>query len=457
MKVVRLLIFVLFSLVLFFAHNSYAQNSPQGSSILVLIHDSTIVTSQTKRLPDKDTLFFNLDAMLNSYNVEMFDSNSTLANLGNYESVIIQETSFDATQCRYIGQAGRTALKSWLNSGTSQNRKTVIFIGGDLGYNYSRTGSAAKDDALTQTYLKYNYLLDNGTTGAQYSIVGVDVDMGNTRMMTNSPAGGGFYPDAVHPLAGGNALYRYTGRGAADTLAAVGVVETGYIGISLFQDPRYFLAGQFYQVMFSLIQYAVNNGGSFPGFVPVELTSFTASTNGTDVTLSWITATELNNQGFEIERSKDQNQWQNIGFLKGNGTTSEMKHYSYTDKDLKAGTYYYRLKQIDFDGSFEYSSVVEAEVSIPIAYELMQNYPNPFNPSTKINFSLANDSKVLLKVYNILGQEVVTLFDGELSAGSHEINFSGTNMNSGVYFYRLDAAGVNGQNFSSVKKMILNK
>jgi hypothetical protein len=430
----------------------FAQND-----VLVLTHDTTVVSSQAKRLADKDSFFVHLNAMLTGYDYATFDSNSTLANLGNYKSVIIQETSFDATICRYLGQAGKTALKSWLMSGTSQDVKSVIILGGDLGYNYSRSASAGRDMVLSQTLLKWNYRVDNGSLTGQPSIEGVEIDAGNTRTMTTSPAGSGYYPDGMQPLSGGTTLYKYSGRGTADTVAAVGIVDTGYIGLSLFQDPRYFINGDFYEVLFALIQYAVNNGGTFPGFVPVELTSFAASILGTDVRLSWMTATELNNRGFDIERSNDQNSWEKIGFVEGSGTTTEMKYYSYTDKKLDAGKYFYRLKQVDFDGTYEYSSVVEAEITIPLEYALQQNYPNPFNPSTKINFSLAADSKVMLKIYDILGQEVTTLFNGDLSAGEHNLDFNASGLNSGVYLYRLDAQGVNGKSFSSVKKMILSK
>lgn len=445
------LVLPLFSFFLLSAE-TYSQND-----VLVLTHDTTVVTSQAKRLADQDSFFVHLNAMLTGYDYATFDSNSTLANLGNYKSLIIQETSFDAAICRYIGQAGKTALKSWLMSGTNQDRKTLIFIGADQGYNYSRSASAGRDIVLSQTLLKWNYRVDNGSMTGQYSIEGVGIDIGNTRTMTNLPAGGGYYPDGMQPLSGSTTLYKYTGRSAADTVAAVGVVDTGYIGLTLFQDPRYFTNGNFYYVLFALIQYAVNNGGTFPGFIPVELTSFAASVLGTDVRLSWMTATELNNQGFEIERSTDNNRWEKIGFVEGNGTTTEMKYYSFTDNKLKAGTYYYRLKQIDFDGTYEYSSVVEAEIVIPLEFSLQQNYPNPFNPSTKIKFSLAADSKVLLKIYDILGQEVTTLFNGDLSAGEHEIDFNASRLNSGVYLYRLDAQGINGKSFSSVKKMILGK
>ena len=191
--------------------------------------------------------------------------------------------------------------------------------------------------------------------------------------------------------------------------------------------------------------------------VPVELTAFTANVAGTNVELEWTTATEVNNQGFDVERSNDNNTFEKIGFVPGFGTTTEPKNYSYTDRSVSNGKYYYRLKQIDFDGSFKYSDVVEAEVSLPTVFALEQNYPNPFNPSTSIRFSLPVDAQVTIGVYNLVGEKVAEIASGNLSAGSHNVTFDASKLTSGIYFYRLDAAGINGKTFSSVKKMTLMK
>ncbi len=193
-----------------------------------------------------------------------------------------------------------------------------------------------------------------------------------------------------------------------------------------------------------------------PGTIPVELTSFTARANDGVVYLDWTTATEQNNQGFEVQRSTT-DQFTTIGFVNGYGTTTEIRNYSFTDTDVQPGTYYYRLKQVDYDGTFEYLDVVQVDVATPVNFTLEQNYPNPFNPSTIITFSLAVDSKVSLKVFDVLGQEVTKLITTNMTAGLHEVNFDAVNLNSGVYFYRLDATGVDGTNFTSVKKMILTK
>src|SRR5690606_24478606 len=129
----------------------------------------------------------------------------------------------------------------------------------------------------------------------------------------------------------------------------------------------------------------------------------------------------------------------------------------YADKNLTAGNYNYRLKQIDFNGQFEYSNVVNVEIIAPAKFELAQNFPNPFNPSTKISFGLAVDSKVKISVYNLLGEQVALLVNSNLTAGNHNVSFDAKSLNSGVYFYKLEANGIDGQNFSSTKKMILTK
>jgi hypothetical protein len=190
--------------------------------------------------------------------------------------------------------------------------------------------------------------------------------------------------------------------------------------------------------------------------IPVELVSFEATTNGTNVNLNWSTATETNNQGFSIERNSG-SEFEAIGYVAGFGTTTESKYYSFTDRKVTANTYTYRLKQIDFDGTFEYSNVVEVEVLAPAVFNLAQNYPNPFNPSTMIAFKLAVDSKVSMKVFNVLGQEVASLVNTNLVAGSHQVNFDASSLNTGVYMYRIEAAGIDGTNFVDVKKMILTK
>lgn len=190
--------------------------------------------------------------------------------------------------------------------------------------------------------------------------------------------------------------------------------------------------------------------------VPVELTSFIGSLNGLDVQLNWSTATELNNNGFEIQRKTDKD-FATVGFVKGNGTTTNSHNYTFVDKQLQPGAYYYRLKQIDFNGKFEFSSIVEVQVVQGMKFALLQNYPNPFNPETAIKYAIPQDGKVTIKIYNITGKEVATLVDKDMQAGTYEvkwngIDITGNTVTSGVYFVKLCSG-----NFVETKKIIYLK
>ena len=190
--------------------------------------------------------------------------------------------------------------------------------------------------------------------------------------------------------------------------------------------------------------------------VPVELTSFTANANDGNVVLNWQTATETNNKGFEVQRNSGDG-YEGISFVQGNGTSTKMHSYSYVDKSVASGKYAYRLKQMDFDGKSVFSNELSVNVDIPKVFSLEQNYPNPFNPSTQINFNLPVDSKVSLRVFNILGQKVSTLLNGDFTSGEHNIAFDASHLSSGIYLYKLEAIGINGSSFTSIKKMILTR
>ncbi|MHC1738153.1 MAG: YCF48-related protein [Ignavibacteriaceae bacterium] len=205
----------------------------------------------------------------------------------------------------------------------------------------------------------------------------------------------------------------------------------------------------------------LKNSPSFP--LSVELSSFAANICGSHVILNWQTATEVNNYGFEIERSQTSNvkseTWEKIGFVEGFGNSNSPKHYTYTDENLANGKYLYRLKQLDNDGNFTYSAEIEVLVNqIPTEFALYQNYPNPFNPNTIIKFGLPDYSKVMLEIYNIIGEKVVTLVDNEMVAGNHEIIYTAGNLSSGVYYLTMSAVSVNGNgNFKQTKKILLIK
>ncbi|MBK7869031.1 MAG: T9SS type A sorting domain-containing protein [Ignavibacteriales bacterium] len=176
---------------------------------------------------------------------------------------------------------------------------------------------------------------------------------------------------------------------------------------------------------------------SFDTPLPVELVSFTGTRVGDGINLRWETATEINNMGFEIERSKDATNWSKIGFVEGNYTTNSPKYYSYTDLIRSSERLYYRLKQIDNDGTSEYSHEIEVAEVMPKDFLLSQNFPNPFNPATTIEFSIPEQGYVTLKVYDMTGSEVVSLVDGIMEAGIHSINFNAINLAGGNYLYKL--------------------
>ena len=202
--------------------------------------------------------------------------------------------------------------------------------------------------------------------------------------------------------------------------------------------------------------------------VPVELVSMSAENSENGVLLTWITATETKNYGFELEKlfhplisgcgpepgekQESGSKWEMVGFVGGSGTTTEIKFYSFIDNDIKTAFYSYRLKQIDYDGSFEYSDVVDVEVPAPNEFALIQNYPNPLNPNTTIKYEIPGLSFVTLKIYDVLGSEITTLVNEEKSIGTHTIEFDASNLPSGIYFYQLQTP-----NFTQTKKMILLK
>ncbi|MCZ6702817.1 MAG: T9SS type A sorting domain-containing protein [Ignavibacteria bacterium] len=187
--------------------------------------------------------------------------------------------------------------------------------------------------------------------------------------------------------------------------------------------------------------------------LPVELTFFAATLSGNDVELRWRTETEVNNYGFYIERTKDKSNWLTLGFTEGHGNSNSQKRYNFIDNDINlSGTYYYRLKQIDNDGTYEYSDVVSVEVGVPNNFYLSQNYPNPFNPETRIDFALPEKQLVSLRVFNTLGELVKELVNEQREAGSYSVSFDGSNLPSGVYIYRFQTSS-----FTANKKMTFLK
>ena len=186
--------------------------------------------------------------------------------------------------------------------------------------------------------------------------------------------------------------------------------------------------------------------------LPVELSSFTSAVKDNTVTLNWTTASEKNNARFLVERMAE-GVWTDIGMVAGNGTTNNPNSYTFTDNNLNSGIYNYRLKQVDYNGSFEYLNLSNAvAIGVPNKFSLAQNYPNPFNPTTTILYGVPNDGLVTMKIYDINGKEIKTLVNEPKTAGYYTTVFNASGLSSGVYFYKLTSG-----NFVIAKKMVIMK
>ena len=258
-----------------------------------------------------------------------------------------------------------------------------------------------------------------------------------------------FFLDSVYVYSGGNLIIELRQTGFTGTTRSLDALLTSTSGYgTLFRScwGSGYTANSGSQGNFTIARITADDP------VPVELTSFTASVSGNNVLLQWTTATELNNYGFEVERKTENSSYEVVGFVTGSGSTTEPRSYIYTDVKVPDGKYLYRLRQMDFNGTFSFSYEVEVEVNSPAVYALDQNYPNPFNPSTTINFSIAEASVVKIAVYNLLGQEVAVPINEFKEAGPHTITFDASELTSGAYFYTIETP-----QFKQTRKMLLAK
>jgi hypothetical protein len=282
------------------------------------------------------------------------------------------------------------------------------------------------------------------------SISGKVFDLSSLELWDEATEGGASY--SILTSKGGTYSYNFPHRtGDEDLYDSHSYSGTNFSGISDFTIT--FNTGSSSIVGVSIDNLVLNNI-TVP--MPVELTSFTVNVSEDKVLLNWQTATEANNYGFSIERRTKNEEWEEIGFVKGNGNSNSPKEYSFIDNltFTQDRNLSYRLKQIDNDGKYEYSKVVEVTLNDqPKTFELSQNYPNPFNPTTIISYQLPVSSKVSLKIFNSLGKEIETLVDEYQDAGFHSTRFTiNSSLTSGIYFYKLQA-----EEFVQVKKLILIK
>ena len=347
------------------------------------------------------------------------------ANLNNYDLVILAAGLNESTM--FNDQTKRTAITNFTLAGG----KTIV-EGGEVGYQYRATAeidlqfrrNVLNDSAWVSDRSGDNLILSNPT----HPIFTTPNSITGPIIVNNA---GGFGWGARDEVT----LLNKSGVIRIANWAAGSVNNPGIIVYNPNNNPDvtrniFFpfavsaLANQ--TVAANLIENAVTY--LFRDIIPVELTSFTANVIGNSVNLKWNTATELNNSGFEVQRKSANSEWSNIGFVAGFGTTTEPKAYSFTDDKAAVGNFTYRLKQVDFDGSYEYSNEINVDVTGPAQYSLDQNYPNPFNPSTLIKYSVAQDGFVNVSIFNLLGEKVATLVNSNMKAGSYELNFNASSV-----------------------------
>jgi len=330
----------------------------------------------------------------------------------------------------------------------ASSNSTKVFKTTDGGYTWTQQNTGVSGTILYGIHFVNR---DVGYTVGYPGVVIKTVDGGQNWQLLDPNLGIGLGFRQVH------FMDEYNGLVAGEIVAHTSDGGQTWTGYELFNDYLMSAAMVTDSIWYAVGQYGAILKTTTGGIIPVELIYFTAIIEKNKIHLDWITATETNNQGFAIERKYNLRDWQRIGFVEGNGTTTETQHYSFTDNDVNPGRYQYRLKQIDYDGSFEYSKIVEVEVGFPTKFSLSQNYPNPFNPVTKIKFEIPGQARndntlVTLKVYDLLGREIATLINEEKPAGVYEVEFNGANLPSGVYFYRIQAG-----KYTETKKMLLMK
>ncbi|MBU0475672.1 MAG: T9SS type A sorting domain-containing protein [Bacteroidetes bacterium] len=340
-----------------------------------------------------------------------------------------------------VGTFNYAIIRYGGNSSTSFDANVGITVS---AFTSTFTGCVIENSAnygiyVSQAFLKLrsSRIINNGTYGvfgvSGYYSGGINLgdysaDDGNNRLTGNGT--GAIYNNGYTILAEAN----YWGVTTDGEISALITNETGSVDYTPWLD---------------------SDPSSVP--TPVELASFSAKANNNSVELNWTTATEVNNYGFSVERKLlvENREWEEIGFVEGHGNSNSPKEYSFIDADNLSGTIQYRLKQIDIDGTFEYSETIEVAIDLNTGFKLSQNYPNPFNPTTKIKYEIGDKSFVTLKVYNSIGQEVATLVNKQQAPGSYEVEFNASvnrKMSSGIYIYQIKS----GQ-FEATKKLVLLK
>ncbi|MEO8399818.1 MAG: hypothetical protein ABI550_08410, partial [Ignavibacteriaceae bacterium] len=434
------------------AINFYAQS--QNNNLVVVYNNSNQF-----ELENKYSVFEALNSL--SIPFDSLDRDSGIPDLASWNTVIWCEEED-------IPSPERSAIISYLNSGTTNSQKQLLIAGDDIGFNHGRSTQPQFDSLFYWYYLHAKFFVDDGNGVIDNS--GIIGDAVNNSLRDSLIS---FFPDGIGTNFGSVPAYRFAELSSqSDTVAGIAFDGASYNVLYYGFEFRE-IATSINPSLQQLISGSLDWFNNASGQTPVELTSFKADVTENKVKLSWTTATEKNNNGFSIERKSRGESFKQIAFVKGKGTATEKSTYFFEDEKPNAGIYIYRLKQIDYDGSFDFSNEIAVEISVPNKFALEQNYPNPFNPSTKIRYSIPTSPSssplvkgvnevgfVTLKVYDIIGNEVATLVNKKQAAGTYDVEFKAKGLSSGVYFYRLEVKNPEsgfGQAFISTKKMLIIK
>ncbi|NUN09306.1 MAG: T9SS type A sorting domain-containing protein [Ignavibacteriaceae bacterium] len=361
--------------------------------------------------------------------------------------VMVKTTDGGATWTEVVDPFGTSAIyKMDITDG-----QTIFIVGS--------SGKIAKSTDSGATWA----LQTSGTTSTLYDVDFVNTNIGficgSSGRVLQTTDGGTTWTSAVT----NSTMTLYSVRAFDSSRVIVGgssgeILYTYDGGANWSKVANRIAGNTFYAAEFvSANVYLVGSGGNvikglFDPSIPVELTSFSADASGQEVVLNWTTATETNNLRFEIERKPSVGNWSKIGEVEGSGNSLSPRSYAFADKNVQPGAYSYRLKQVDYDGTFSYSGTVTVNTGVPEEYTLAQNYPNPFNPATVISYTIPVSGNASLKVYDMLGNVVATLVNEFRQAGSYSITFNADRLSSGVYYYSLSSGGKN-----ITRKMMLVK
>ncbi len=433
-----------------------AATNPSSAKKIFL--STAIPTTNLKLHLRSDLAVTSASSAVSSWgDVSGFDNDASQSTSANQPTLVSNSMNGNPV-IRFDGTNSKLTLPTSATLGIQSNPYEMFIV--------AKSSSSNVQFLIAGGYENFEYHL-NGAAGARFiPLNSTFIDKGSA----GNYADGNAHVFSARASSSGGAV-RVDGTDGGTSSADILSSNSGALQLGVRSDGTYYFNGDIAEVILyntnlstsdrsTVEHYLANRYGITSGALPVELTSFTANITDGKVMLNWQTATEVNNYGFEVERIRNEDpseakgtrNWENISFIQGNGNSNSLKIYSFTDVTPPSGKVQYRLKQIDFDGKYEYSDIVEFNVAAPTSFALEQNYPNPFNPKTTIKYQIPASCHVTLKVFDVLGGEVAELVNEVKSAGNYSAAFDGSQLVSGIYFYQLSAGS-----FLETKKLILTK